>query len=220
MKNPFKSWINTKFGRAQKPEGLEAAADSIVFVVLDTETTGLDPLRDRILSLGAIRVQQGSIRVREGMELFLEQVHFDQESVPIHGILRQGRHERVSEAEALKHFQEYAEGAVLVGHHLAFDLRMLNLALERNGMGKLRQPALDTGMLYQKTLLNSPLLRKKEHYSLDDLAHKFDLSCKDRHTALGDAYITGLAFLHILDRLEGRGPLTLDSLLRMGRVQG
>ena len=205
-------------GQGELPEGWPEALDSNIFVVVDTETTGLDPHKDRILSLGAVKIRNGTICVNESVEVFLKQEHFDQTTVPIHGILREGRHMRISEQEAMEEFRTYSQDAVLVGHHLAFDLKMMEKALERAGLPELDQPCLDTGLLYRKSLINSPLLRKKEYYSLDDLAHKFDLSCKDRHTALGDAYITALAFLHILERLEGRNPLDLSSLLKMGRV--
>jgi DNA polymerase-3 subunit epsilon len=66
--------------------------------------------------------------------------------------------------------------------------------------------------LYKKTLLSTPLLPKKEVYSLDEIANKFDISTKDRHTALGDAYITAIAFLKIMNRLQGKGPVSLKSL--------
>ncbi len=72
---------------------------------------------------------------------------------------------------------------------------------------------IDTGVLYKKTLINSPLLERKESYSLDHLAMKFNISKKDRHTALGDAYITAMAFLHILNRIEDKGELSLKDLL-------
>lgn len=186
------------------------------FVALDTETTGLDPSVDRILSIGALRIRGGRIQVQDALELYLAQEHFDQRSVPIHGILRQGDHERIPEREALLQLKAYTEGAVLVGHHVGFDLEMVRQALRRHGLPPLQNPALDTGLLYRHTLLKTPLLRKKEHYTLDELAEKFDLSCKDRHTALGDAYITALAFLKILTRLKEKKELTLPVLLRLG----
>ena len=75
---------------------------------------------------------------------------------------------------------------------------------------------LDTSNLYKKTLLNSNVFKKTEHYSLDELAEKFDISQKDRHTALGDAYITAIAFLKIRSRLKDKGQLRLKDLLKMG----
>ena len=77
---------------------------------------------------------------------------------------------------------------------------MINKALERNGLAILKNRTLDTATLYKKTLIKSYLLERKDHYTLDDLADKFDISKKDRHTAMGDAYITAIAFLKIVKK--------------------
>lgn len=60
----------------------------------------------------------------------------------------------------------------------------------------------------------SNLLERKENYSLDELADKFDISKKDRHTAMGDAYITAIAFLKILNKLRERKEITLRQLFK------
>jgi DNA polymerase-3 subunit epsilon len=192
--------------------------ENIPFVVLDTETTGLNPERDRILSIGALRLQGGRIMVREALELYLQQEHFDSDSVPIHGILREDLHPRIPEAEALRQLVAYTGDAVIVGHHIGFDLAVLHRAMVRQGVRPPGNPCLDTGLLYRKTLLKTPLLRKKEFYTLDDLARRFDLPCTDRHTALGDALLTALALAHILELLKAKGVATRNQLLRAGKV--
>jgi DNA polymerase-3 subunit epsilon len=99
-----------------------------------------------------------------------------------------------------------------VAHHAGFDIGMINSALKRLGLPKLKNTPLDTGVLYKKTLLKSYLVQPKEHYSLDELAEKFLISKKDRHTALGDAYITALAFLKILVKIKEKKELSLRNL--------
>jgi DNA polymerase-3 subunit epsilon len=186
------------------------------FTVIDTETTGLDPFRDRILSIGGVHLNNGRIRAGDSMEVFIAQEHFDARSVPIHGILRQGPNRRIPEKEALLEFEAYAGDSVLVGHHIGFDLEMIRQARLRHELPALTNLSLDTGLLYRKTLLKSPLLAKKPSYSLDELAVKYDISCKDRHTALGDAYITAMAFLHILGQLKMNKETPLKELVRLG----
>ena len=186
------------------------------FAVLDTETTGLNPVTDRILCLGALKLLNGRIRVQDTLEIFVEQEHFDHRSVPIHGIRKMGSHERIPEKQALETLQQYMEGCILVGHHIGFDLAILRAAFSRHGMPFPKNPFLDTALLYRKTLLKSPLVPKKEVYTLDDLARKYEISCKDRHTALGDAYITAIAFLRILAQLRDRKELSVKQLIRMG----
>ncbi len=196
---------------------LPARLEEMTFMVLDTETTGFHLDRDRILSIGVLRLEAGRVRVSDTLEIFLLQEHFDRTTVPIHGILPGSDPGRIPEAEALQRLLDFLGDAVLVGHHIGFDQGMLQQALNRHNMGKLRNPLLDTEPLYRKTLLKSPLLRKKDRYTLDDLARVYDISCKDRHTALGDAYITAIAFLHILNQLPDAGKVTPEQLLRWGK---
>lgn len=177
------------------------------FVVLDTETTGFDYERDRILCIGAVVLIGQKIFVKESFESFLVQDHYNKESAAIHGILKNERIKKVSELEGLKHFLAFIGNSVLVAHHTKFDITMINKALKRHKLPPLKNKTLDTVKLYQKSLIKSPLVESKESYGLDELADKFNLSKKDRHTALGDAYITALLFIKILKRIkekEGR----------------
>lgn len=216
---PKHSWnLKSLWPGGQKAASGSDPLDQIPFVVLDTETTGLNPDRDRILSIGALRMQGGRILVRDALELYLQQEHFNSDSVPIHGILREDLHARIPEAEALRHLVSYIGDAVIVGHHVSFDRAVLHRAMMRQGVEPPSNPCLDTGLLYRKTLLKTPLLRKKEFYTLDDLARRFDLPCTDRHTALGDAFLTAMALAHILELLRAKGIVTRKQLLRAGKV--
>ncbi len=180
-------------------------------VVLDTETTGFDLGRDRILCIGAVCLVGNTIEVNKSLEIYIKQERYDRESAEIHCIIKDERRPCLSEVEALKIFLEYIGSAVLVGHHANFDISMINNALKRNGLPSLMNKVLDTGVLYKKTLLNSPLLERRESYSLDHLADKFNISKKDRHTALGDAYITAIAFVKILHQLDSKDLKELNS---------
>ena len=183
------------------------------FVVLDTETTGFDFKKDRILSIGALRIKNAIIQPRDAFEVFVKQEIFASQTVAIHGIIKQEKTRQLPEIEALKVLLVLLENAVVVAHHTAFDVGMLNHALQRNGLPKLKNPTLDTAILYNKSLKRNE--RKTEgHYSLDALAEKYNIPKTDRHTALGDAYITAIAFLHILNRLQ---PASLKQLLKKDR---
>jgi DNA polymerase-3 subunit epsilon len=172
------------------------------FVVLDTETTGFSLTRDRMLCIGALKLKDNSIVVKDSFEVYVEQEHYDSESAEIHGILKKSKKDSVTELEALKQFLVYVKNHVLVGHHVMFDINMINAALKRNGLPKLKNKTLDTESLYIRTLLISTVVQKKERYSLDDLAKKYSISRKDRHTALGDAFITAIAFLRSVEKLK------------------
>jgi len=194
--------------------GLPQSIAETSFVVLDTETTGFNLKKDRILSIGALRIQNGTIKAKEAFEVFLEQTTFDGKTVEIHGILKKGIKGKISELEGLKTLLNLLKNAVLVAHHVAFDVGMINAALQRNGLPKLINKELDTAVLYNKSLPRTK--RKTEgHHSLDQLCNRFDISKTDRHTALGDAYITAIAFLRILEKLK---PVSLKNLLKKDRL--
>ena len=188
--------------------------EGLTFVVLDTETTGFDYSKDRMLCIGAIELKNQSIAIKNGFEVFIEQQVYGQESAKIHGILKNETIPRVTEIEALELFLNYVGNSVIIAHHAIFDLNMINNALLRNGFPELKNKYLDTSSLYKKTLIKSNLLHRKEQYSLDDLADKFNISKKDRHTAMGDAYITALLFLKIISKLKEKREITLSYLLK------
>ncbi len=187
--------------------------NEVRFVVFDTETTGFDYEKDRILSIGCLGLKNNTIAANDSLERYLDQHYYHADNVEIHGILRTENREYSSELEALQHFLAFTQNAILVAHHAGFDVKMINKALKRHGLPKLKNKVLDTSVLYRRTLIRSPLLEKKESYSLDELAEKFDISKKDRHTALGDAYITAIAFIKIMGKLKSKKPLTLKKLL-------
>ncbi len=203
-------------GKSEKSsdEELLNDIDAVRFVVLDTETTGFDYTTDRILCIGAIVLQNNTIPINGSFEVFIQQEHYDQATAKIHGILKEFVIDRPTELEALQLFLEFLGDSIIIAHHTIFDITMINRALERNGLPELKNKTLDTAVLYKKTLLVSNLLERKENYSLDELADKFDISKKDRHTAMGDAYITAIAFLKILNKLKEKKEITLKQLFK------
>lgn len=194
-------------------EKLPNDISKVRFVVLDTETTGFDYEKDRILSIGALSLLNNSISVDGVFDVFLRQEKHEKESIKVHGILKEGKKERISETEALEQLLAYLGNAIIVAHHAMFDIQMINKALGRNGLPKLKNKYLDTSTLYKRTRIRSNLLQQQERYTLDELADKFDIAKKDRHTALGDAYITAIVFLRILNRLKEKREITLKWLL-------
>ncbi|TRX28639.1 3'-5' exonuclease [Flavobacterium franklandianum] len=193
---------------------IQGNIDSTRFVVLDTETTGFDYENDRILCIGALVLQNYRIPIQESLEVYIQQEHYNKATAQIHGILRESVLNRPNELEGLQQFIDFLGDSIIVAHHTFFDISMINKALERNGLPKLKNKTLDTANLYKKTLLYSPLLVRKESYTLDELADKFDISKKDRHTAMGDAYITAIAFLKILNKLKEKKGFSLQQLFK------
>jgi len=197
--------------KTSQPKSLENTR----FVVFDTETTGLETSIDRILSIGAIGIFNNVIDVSDSLEVYLKQDKFKAETVEIHGILKEGNLLKMNENEAIEQFINYVGSAVLVAHHTAFDIEMINTALKRLNLPKLKNKSIDTGILYKK------LEEKKEsHISLDALCTEFNIPKHDRHTASGDAFITSLLFLKIISKLKQERNVHYSDLFRVSNKNG
>ena len=201
----WKSYIET-FKEKQN-----TSLENIRFVVFDTETTGLDTKQDRILSIGTITVIRNTLKVSDSLECYLKQDLFNSETVKIHGLLKAGTYKKATEEEAIIQFLAHIKNSVIVAHHAAFDIAMINQALKRLNLPKLKNKVLDTGHLFKKTKLDI----SKNHFSLDQLSLKFNIPLHDRHTASGDAFITALLLVKLIGILKKNSPsLTLNHLLQ------
>ena len=185
--------------------------EDIRFVAIDTETTGFHYENDRILSIGAVAIKNNKIIVSDSFEVYIKQEVFNNETVKIHGIRKNGNEEKVSEEEAVKQFVEYLDDAVIVAHHTKFDVTMINVALRRMHLGALRSKQLDTNFIHRK--LSSEDLNIKS-FSLDKLCEIYNVRMHDRHTASGDALITAYIFLKLTNKYQKNNALNLKDLIK------
>ena len=173
--------------------------DGVRFVVLDCETTGLDPRRDRIVSIGAVGMSDGDIILGDSFEALLRVTH-NTAATLVHGITRAEARFGMEERDALLAFLAYLRDGVIVGHHIAHDIAMLNAACRRQLDLELPNRHLDTlGLTLQLerdgAFAGEPPLQGS---SLDALCSRFGIAPYDRHTAPGDAFLTAQVFLRLL----------------------
>jgi DNA polymerase-3 subunit epsilon len=201
---------NGMFGNTLKDKNLKTTR----FVAFDTETTGLNTKEDRMLSIGAIGIQEQTIMVEDSLELFVNQEHYKPESALIHGILKEGHFNKISEIEAIERFLSFIGTDILIGHHIGFDIGILNSALKRHGLGKLKNKSLDTGQLYKRLLHPIHHGLQNKQYTLDALSEALKIPLYDRHTSAGDAMITAMAFLKIATKFNDRSKHALQYLFK------
>ena len=183
------------------------------FVVLDTETTGLDPRRDKIISIGALAVIDGQMRLDDSFEVLLK-VSYNNSSVTVHGITHDEAVDGMEEPEALLLFLDYLRDGVIVGHHIGHDIEVLNVACEKHFDLTLSNRSLDTMdlTLYLDDDGAFPNRPKDAGFSLDALCELFGVAPHDRHTAGGDAFLTALVFLRLLRAAKAVGRNTLGAI--------
>lgn len=191
----------------------DAPVGQVRFVVLDSETTGLNPLTDRIVTIGAVAVQAGEIVLEDSFDALLR-VGQNTSAVTVHGVTRDESLRGVEEAEALERFLDYVGDAVIVGHHIGHDVETFNAGYERHWGVRLMNRSLDTMDLtlhleQDGAFAGRPPIRR---FTLDALAEMFGVIPYDRHTASGDAFITAQVFLRLLKLAAGQGRHTLASI--------
>ncbi len=166
------------------------------FVVLSTETSGLNPDKDVILSIGSFAVIDNSIVIGDNFEAILLQYKFFHDNGLSNEFLVESKMKKLGEPEAIKLFIEFIGNSVLVGHHIDFDVEMINAALERLDCGRLKNEALDIDVMHRKLLdIND------KQFSLEELCVAYNIPVSDRNSAAEDAYKTALLFLKLKSRL-------------------
>lgn len=169
--------------------------EDATFVVTDTETTGTKAESNRIIEIGAVKVEGGEITDR------FQQLVNPQRSIPsrithLTGITTGMVFEEPTMADVMPDYLEFLREGILVAHNLPFDLRFLNAELDRLGQPELRNETLCSLRLARRLL---PGLRSK---GLTRLAQFYGIDVNGRHRALGDAEATGIILNRFLRQLD------------------
>ncbi len=169
------------------------------FVCVDSESTGFDPERDSLVSLAGVGVCEGEICLYDEFSIVVP-VAYNTSAVTVHGITREAAAEGVEESEALLQFLDWIADGVIVGHHIQHDLKLINVACLRHFGYPLKNVCVDTleAFLKIKQLGGFASIEESQHYTLDALCEIFSIVPHDRHTALGDAFLTAQILLRIL----------------------
>jgi CBS domain-containing protein len=168
-------------------------------VVVDTETTGLDPASAMIIEIGAIAIS-GYGRSEETFETF---VTIDG-PLPDQARAVTGIHDSDLECaprfpSAFQQLRTFCGERVVIGHSFGFDLAVFAGECRRHNVEQWHAVFLDTRYLAQLVIPNLP------DYSLELLAGKLNVSITNRHRALADARLTAAVFTALLPLLRDRG---------------
>lgn len=180
--------------------------DEIDFVVVDTETTGLRPGSHRVIEVAGVRVRGGEV-VDSFQSLLNPGVRIPMFIAQFTGITQEMVAIAPASHEALPAFLSFAEGAIVVGHNVGFDLGFLNYEAQLLGQS-FPIDGLDTIPLARRFL---PGLKR---FKLDNVADHLRIATSQRHRALGDARVTAAVFLRLLDLAAQQGITTLGQLRR------
>jgi DNA polymerase-3 subunit epsilon len=187
---------------------LDRKLTEVAYSVFDTETTGLEPSAgDEIIQIGAVRAINGRLLRQEVIDQLIDpRIPLKPEGIPIHGITEDMVRGQPTIDVVLPVFHEFCADTVLVAHNAAFDMRFLQLKEASTGL-RFDQPVLDT------LLLSAVLHPNQESHKLEAIAARLGINVIGRHTALGDAFVTGEVFLKMIPLLAEMGIHTLRQAL-------
>jgi DNA polymerase III subunit epsilon len=182
-------------------------------IVLDTETTGLDPLQgDRLVELGAVELVNRVPTGRTFHSYINPERDVPDEAFRVHGLKASFLADFPVFAEVVDPFLEFLGDCPLVIHNAAFDVRFINAELVRVGRPPLLDGrAVDTLLLAQRRFPGAP-------NSLDALCRRFvvDSSARKLHGALLDCHLLAEVYLHLLGGRQADLGLVLAAPAKIG----
>jgi len=196
--------------RAAKPEPRR-------WIVIDVETSGLNPYSDSLLAIAAVAVEVSedfkrvSILIGDSYEAVLKQdLPSNKDNILIHHIGAQAQTEGRSSTEVLEEFRGWLADSPLLAFHAAFDEAMIRRAYSLTGLKPLQNEWLDIEPLAKITGVN-PRLK-----SLDDWLAYFGIECAVRHQAAADTFATAELLMRLWPHLSNEGN-SWASLRRIAR---
>ena len=191
------------------------AHDAWRWVVIDTETTGLDPDADALLAIGGVGVDARGIRAEDSFEVVVRHAgSLDAANVVVHGLGRETLDSGVPAGVALDALQRWTNGAPCIGFHSEFDRRVLDRAAKLAGMPRVAGPWLDLAPL--AALLHPEVLNKGSG-ALDDWLAALQIVCASRHNAASDALASAELLLALRSLAAMQGARRFDELVALTR---
>lgn len=180
------------------------------FVVFDLETTGFSPVKNRIIEIGAVKVQ--NMEIVDRFSTFVNpQVPIPFEIEQLTSINDNMVIDAPAIEDVLPKFMEFCKDSVMVAHNADFDMSFIRANCKRMGL-ECESTVIDT------VALARALLPNLNRFKLDTVAKALNVTLGHHHRAVDDAGCTAEILVKFLDMLADRGIENLDQLNEMGDV--
>ncbi len=167
------------------------------YVSLDCETTSLDPRRAELVTIAATKIIGNRILTSEPFEVRLKAPQsLDSGSVTIHKMRHQDLINGISEPQALRDLLDFIGRRPLVGYHIRYDKKILDIACRRHLGFPLPNPMIEVSQMYHD-MLEKYLPNAYFDLSLEAICRHLDLPLQNKHDALQDAYVAALIFIRL-----------------------
>ena len=171
------------------------------WVALDCETTGLDVHRDKIVSIGAVRIAGNRVLTSQRLELLVRPARaLKAASMRVHLLRERDVAHGIDPAQAMRRLLGFIGSRPLVGYYLEFDVAMLNREIWPLLGVRLPQPKIEVSAMYYDW--RNRQLPAHERGGIIDLRfatmmNTLGLPLRDAHDALNDAVMAALAFIKL-----------------------
>lgn len=194
--DPIALFVNKRCEKAAQSKTVDENLENAVFSVVDTETTGLNINTARIINVAAVKVQ--NFKIIDFYNSFINpEEEIPKESIKWHNITDEMVADKPLVGEVLPDFINFVDDSIIVGHHINFDIKMINKEMMNTFGCQMLNDWLDTMLIYSRVIA-----KKDDHYSLDHLLDKYSVTCNGRHTALGDALATAEVFTKMITQVS------------------
>ncbi|MCI8596835.1 MAG: PolC-type DNA polymerase III [Lachnospiraceae bacterium] len=180
------------------------------YIVFDIETTGFSAENDRIIEIGAVKVE-GSVITDKFSAFVNPQIPIPFEIEKLTGITDDMVVKEPVIEKVLPEFLAFCQGAVMVAHNAGFDMSFIHKNCERQGL-PCEYTVVDT------VALARVLLPSLKRYKLDTVAKVLDISLENHHRAVDDAGCTAEIFVRFIEMLKERDIKNLDEVNEMSNL--
>ena len=196
----IKKWQNNRNRLNLKEKEFEFLFESDVsgeYVVFDTETTGLNPKEDDIISIGAVKIKDNKILTSQTFEVFIKsESDINARSIEIHRIRNCDLEGAKEMPEAIKEFLHFIGPRPLVGYYLEFDISMINKYIKPMLGVKLPNRAIEVSEIYfDKTIALIP--QGNIDLRFDTILKNCGVPDMGAHNAVNDAIMTAMIYLKL-----------------------
>ena len=154
---------------------------------LDTETTGLDYTKEKMVEFAGVRLENGKVKDTFQTLINPEQ-HIRKSSIAIHGITQDMVEDAPTENDVMPKILEFIGDYPIVAHNAIFDYTFLNEAsLRVTGKG-IENPRIDTQQMFKE------VYPELDSHGLEALTNKFNVELNNHHRAMADAMGLALAY--------------------------
>ena len=178
------------------------------FVTLDCETTGLDVRRDKIVSIGAVRIVGNRLLTSQRLELLVRpESVMKADSVRVHRLRQSDVAQGLDPEQAMRRLLDFIGSRPLVGYFLEFDVAMLNREIWPMLGVRLPQPKIEVSAMYydfKNRQLPAHLRGGDIDLRFATMMNDLGLPLRDAHDAISDAVMAGLAFIKLRRLSDGR----------------